>query len=120
MVVAWFAVSNHCALLSLQTKLVKSECCHPASAGTPDDPALPKSVCCKLLRAVPIESGAKFVAVTHAHMLFDLAWEIWVSSALVEASTDADGETTRPPRADSFAELVLQRSLRGNAPPFLS
>lgn len=124
---AWFAVSNHCALLAMQADGsaqhsggAQHQCCPSQTPGDHGQPASPRGVCCKSLRTAPLESVAKLVNVAKEHELFDLVWESLREMVRPNGSETARVEATGPPRAVSFAEAVLQRSLRSHAPPFLS
>jgi hypothetical protein len=118
---SWFAISNHCAFAALATKT------DPAPAACPFHPKPAKQKeqssqvqCCKILRAVvPVvtkswaRDDAKFSDV-------DLRFEEF---ALIPLSCGAKIPLlldTGPPRALTFAELILQRSLLAHAPPTLA
>jgi hypothetical protein len=117
---SWIAMSNHCAFALIATEN------NSAQAGCPfhSKPAKQKqqssqAQCCKILRAIVLaktkawaRDDAKFLHVhVRPHEFAPIALQ---RNAQVALSLD-----TGPPRAHSFAELILQRSLFAHAPPFL-
>jgi hypothetical protein len=121
MLAAWFALSNHCALLALQhVAQAEHQCCHTSLPGSSEPPGSHEGVCCKTLRAVPLESAVKPANPQTADELFATAW-VPSSHAGVEAYfAGVVVEATGPPRSLSFAEVVLQRSVLSHAPPLLA
>ena len=113
---AWFVASNHCALGLMQGARVAKE--HAGCCSHEKQEKTPVKECCKALQAI-LPTAEKTAAF---HPTPDFAPE-WL--ALFEkmfsvpvGKTGADWFETGPPReARSFAELVLQRSLRSHAPP---
>ena len=118
--VAWFSISNHCALATVIASGPKTSVapmhCHGASV--PQSP--PKSgdeqtPCCKALKAITI---AKLHVGTNA---VDFALKEYPTAGLVveisQAPTQTFGLDTGPPGALSFSESVLQRSILAHAPP---
>lgn len=115
---AWVAISNHCVLGGLIAPGAKTSVapmhCHgdrPAPSKSGDEP----TPCCKVLKAITMAkvhagpdqgdsaltkypTGESVVKVWQAHM----------------ATLEVD---TGPPKAVSFSESVLQRSLLAHAPP---
>ena len=122
--VGWFVLSNHCALGRVTQKAeVKKEhaCCHngdsqPAKAPMDGGQGMQ---CCKSLHAVAPDA-AKLGALPT--LLFLGAVPAWVETLNLEnkAVLVSTLDTGPPPRAASFTELVLHRSLRSHAPPFLA
>ncbi len=126
-VVAWFVISNHCvidAAISAPTaaSIHHDDCC-PMDANKPAAPTQPKKqgdaqVCCKNLPATALKGSqplASFVApllaiVSDRHDVFESKREENLSLCL----------DTGPPKAVSFSELVLQRSLLVHAPPSIA
>ena len=116
---AWFALSNHCALGTLIASEAKGSVspmhCHgdqpsPAKRGDESTP------CCKVLKAVTI-AKANIGAQADGFALKeppigDLTFAIW------QAHTHTLELDTGPPKARSFSESVLQRSILAHAPPF--
>jgi len=119
--VAWFSISNHCAvgaLIAKSNSAVAPMHCHgnqPAPSKKSSDEEMP---CCKMLRAT-LAGEANVVKV--ASQIF-LPIQDWIVAELVSAvktqlpSLELD---TGPPFAGSFAESVLQRSILAHAPPSL-
>ena len=120
--VAWFSISNHCALGGLIAAKVQPATapmhCHggqPLPSKESGDEEMP---CCKMLRAT-ITGQAKIVQVASKDYLRIQSWivaEIIFADEpqLHRAPQELD---TGPPFAASFAESVLQRSLFVHAPP---
>jgi hypothetical protein len=119
---SWFAISNHCAFAALATKT------GPAQTGCPfhAKPAKQEkqstgAQCCKILRAI-----APITAKSWARD--DAKWSSADCYCAERAFTVACLQTTPatlcldtgPPDAQSFAELILRRSLRAHAPPSLA
>jgi hypothetical protein len=115
--VSWLVISNHCALgRMMNSPRAKSQhaCCLNGKPETPpanDKQGLP---CCKSVRAL-VPDCAKLIE-----------WMTEFNTAFVEAASAYEAQTlsslvlagdTGPPRARSFSELVLHRSLRLHAPP---
>ena len=117
--VAWFSISNHCAvgaLIAKSNSAVAPMHCHgnqPAPSKKSSEEEMP---CCKLLRAT-ITSEAKVIEIASKTFL---PIERWIVADLVSAAEpqlsllELD---TGPPFAGSFAESVLQRSILAHAPP---
>jgi len=116
----WFVLSNHCALgRMVQTAQAQKE--HACCPNGQSEPANgdQRVQCCKSLHAV-VPDGVKAASLTPpefvvAVLLPLVALEDHIGEAVVLAS-----ETGPPPRAASFSELVLHRSLRSHAPPFFT
>ena len=118
MLTAWLAMSNHCGLFAMQhVSKTETPCCHTSSPGGPEEPVSSERVCCKSLRALPLELGTKLVDVHAAHEVFTTAWTLWADAALRPDSQSVAVASESPPRIRSFAEVVLQRSVLSNAPP---
>lgn len=118
-IVAWFSISNHCALGALTSK--KSApvhaACHEDSPAPTKSPAKGESFpCCKMLRAtLPAAIGVS----AHDSSAFELQP---MFAGLVKFAEEFRAVEwfelgTGPPFARSFAESVLQRSILAHAPP---
>lgn len=121
--VAWLAFTNHCALLLLQADAPAAEaaiakCCGVAAgdeAGQEPAPAGHAIVCCKALKAALAEKLDLPIAALVA--LPDPALSAApLPLAPLQLAADSTGARA-PPRALTFAELVLQGCLRSHAPP---
>ncbi len=123
----YMVLSNHCALAraAAQVKtgnLGQGGCCHGKRHGEPipfekrDD----CTQCCRSLAAVMPDTAK--LADSHAPVaaLLPVVWALWSDSAILEKRATPEVDTGPPPRAATFSELVLHRSLRSHAPPFLS
>ena len=117
--VAWFSISNHCALGGLIAKTdsaVASMHCHgnqPAPSNKSSEEEMP---CCKMLRAT-ITSEAKVVEVASKTFLPIQDWIVAELISAAETQLSPLEIDTGPPFAGSFAESVLQRSILAHAPP---
>ena len=119
--VAWFSISNHCALGALESsKLVAVHAsCHGGAPVPEKVPAKGEAApCCKLLRALLAKSHQPVI-----QNYFTGSFLAWISAALVSyeqfhrwQSSELD---TGPPFNESFAESVLQRSILAHAPPVI-
>jgi hypothetical protein len=119
---SWFTISNHCAFAALATTTDSVQTgCPFHSKPAKQEKQSTGAQCCKILRAVasvPTKSwardDAKFSATNNYWGEFELA------TACSQATPAPVPLGTGPPDAHSFAELILQRSLRANAPPSLA
>ena len=119
--VAWFSISNHCAVGALSAKANSAMApmhCHgnqPAPSKKSSDDEMP---CCKMLRAT-ITSEAKIVEVTSKNFVPIQDWIVAELVSAVKTQLPSLELDTGPPFAGSFAESVLQRSILAHAPPSL-
>jgi hypothetical protein len=115
---SWIAVSNHCAFAAVATEIetAQPECpFHSKPAKQKEQSS--QVQCCKVLRAVVFaktkdwaRDDAKFCDANFPVQ----AGAFVVNSPQAVAPLLLD---TGPPKAFSFAELILQRSLLAHAPP---
>jgi hypothetical protein len=114
--VAWLVASNHCAFATIAAHSARAAhaCCHDEDA---PHPAAPQAMqCCDTLKAsLPAQ------AVVPAAALHELL-PAWVEMEALPRLVAVEGframpATGPPPRAESFAEIVLNRSLPALAPP---
>ncbi|HVF71608.1 MAG TPA: hypothetical protein VM940_08365 [Chthoniobacterales bacterium] len=120
---AWFAISNHCVLATVQpspTAPVPS--CH--GNPEPETPAKPEKEsgveCCKILRATLTLLTKAAPATEHGLTApFPRIDNLFLAPipSLARPPLELD---TGPPGAVTFAESVLQRSILAHAPPSLS
>ncbi len=124
MLLGWFTATNHCALGLMQkspvAKAEHAKCCSgkPAPAKNDQTPDGARE-CCKSIHAVPMPDakgllkydGSQFVV--HVFALLTV-----LGSEVAAPDAQATLHDYGPPRAVSFAKLVLHRGLSGNAPPF--
>jgi hypothetical protein len=118
--VAWFSISNHCALATMIASGPKTSVapmhCHGAPA--PQSPAKSgneQTPCCKILKAV---TSAKIGASAN---ILDFTLREFPSVVILTDVSQGHAKTleldTGPPGALSFSESVLQRSILAHAPP---
>jgi hypothetical protein len=122
--ITWFGVSNHCALdaIARQKTTTAVDCCpfhsHPVkSQNQKNSDAQP---CCKILRAIVANSAKDPARLVIDPTDVDIPFAKLVVFARPKISFSSIALDTGPPGAFSFAELILQRSLRAHAPPFLA
>jgi hypothetical protein len=120
-VMAWFVASNHCVLSALVERMAKGvnvsvECNHCPPKDSKDGKSGGMSGCCK---------GIKVTASTPRLIGFDTAFSgtLACTMDMLIPQASADGVVVGvagagPPRAMSFAEIVLARSFQSHAPPF--
>jgi hypothetical protein len=121
--VAWFALSNHCALAAIDTSAKVPMSCHGSS--TPNHVPSKQDnhdgvECCKVLRATLLTSAKSVVALDE---FFFAPHKYFVGIVVVPDAAEQSGIfewDTGPPGARSFSEVVLQRSLLAHAPPSLA
>ena len=115
---AWFLLSNHCALgviAASNEAAPEAEGCPMHSAPAKKKP-VSKTPCCKDLRAVVAKWVTKEVPlVSQFTGSCDYATEIFGLPPRI--AMEIGGLDTGPPGCFSFAELVLQESMRAHAPP---
>ncbi len=120
--ISWLLATNHCAFgLMKPTEKAASEhsrCCRGKAAPAKDAPADGVQECCKSIQAAPVPAKveAKLGAAGFQVPLLALLRVLDAESAGRRSSAFAFDHG--PPRAVSFAESVLQRSLLSHAPPF--
>jgi len=120
--VAWFSISNHCALGALTAARTYSAMapmhCHgnqPAPSKKSSEEEMP---CCKMLRAT-LAGEAKVVEVASQNFVPIQHWIVAELISAAEPRLPALELGTGPPFAGSFAESVLQQSILAHAPPSL-
>jgi len=117
---AWFSISNHCALGGLIAKthsVVAPMHCHGNQPAPSKKSSQEETLCCKMLRAT-LTSEAKVVEVASKTFLpiqYSIVAELISVPETQLSPLELD---TGPPFAGSFAESVLQRSILAHAPPF--
>ena len=123
---AWFVASNHCALANVVPKAAEPASEHSHCGSSPQSTDNEEkggecdgSKCCKSL-SVPTLAFAKTV-VSCDNALF--VANDYLAGDFASLGTHHDAPIceldTGPPVTPSFAESVLQRSLRAHAPPSL-
>jgi len=117
---SWIAIANHCAFAAMAAKpdSVQTNCpFHSKSAKQKQEPG--QLQCCKVLRAVVFAQTKSWGRDEAKFSDVDLRFEEFMLVALLPNAQASSSLDTGPPGARSFAELILQRSLLGHAPPFL-
>jgi hypothetical protein len=115
---SWIAISNHCAFAAVGSEMHKAltECpFHSKPAKQKEQSS--QVQCCRILRAI-VSAQSKAWARNDAK--FSDAVRCIEESAPFPSSLSALVPLfldTGPPRAFSFAELILQKSLLTHAPP---
>ena len=124
----WCVLSNHCALGRL-AEIIQAQpahaCCQKLAQDldpneNPHAPAAPcpgtfQGACCQSLHAL-LPGGFEGIHPATDSLLAILPETCWVPG-FTSFSRVLTPSTGPPPRALSFSELVLHRSLRANAPP---
>lgn len=114
LIAAWLLATNHCALTPA-TAGTMAQCPHHHPAGGKSDGGC--RACCQVLKAPGLL--VKKSPVNYDTHLFT-ATIFFAAVVMPGGSFAAEGEaldTGPPPRSVTFAESVLQRSLRAHAPP---
>jgi hypothetical protein len=120
MIAAWFVAFDHCALASVFSPVHSSSAEQHCPGHSPDKkPTEGELPCCKLLvaAAAPAKVSAAYNTNLFAVQPYLTAECATVCSHLAAPGVELD---TGPPGLRTFAESVLQRSLRAHAPPSLS
>jgi hypothetical protein len=108
---AWFLISNHCALGVIGGLGAHPWHCHGSAWSTTAE----QSACCKALTAVIAKSDA---SVDKTAFTVSFQTHIAPLTASDLSRPDRLSLDTGPPFQTSFAECVLQRSILAHAPPF--
>jgi len=119
----WFVLSNHCALGRMMQSAPPEQsrsCCHSEAPKPVQEPSHgdPCAHCCKSLHAVMPGVAKAADPVPPMSIIVVLPLLLTLEASTGEAVLIASD--SGPPRAASFSELVLHRSLRSHAPPFLA
>ena len=124
MLFAWVIATNHCALGLMQkssgAKVEHAKCCNGKQSPAKDEP-VPGGVreCCKAIHAIPLPDGKALAKYDDTFSVVDaFAFPAAPDHRTAAPESLAAPHEHDPPRAASFAELVLHRSLRSHAPPF--
>ena len=117
---AWLVASNHCAF-GLMKGTAQTAGAHAGCHNCQSEPAKPLPAsggdreCCKALQGLPADT-AKVEAKYDTALFALLDFALTAVPTVVVAQPVAAGDTG-PPRALSFAERILQRSVLSHAPP---
>lgn len=120
MLLSWFVITNHCALARMQAQMAaqdEAECCHKkGQAPEKEAPCQELAQCCKAVKAsLSGKAEVKFDTSNFQIQYFAILQVLAAQTAQPAQELIFDHG---PPRAVSFAESVLQRSLLSHAPPF--
>ena len=122
-IVAWFLISNHCAIGALIGKtnsVVAPMHCHGNQSTPSKKSSEAEMACCKMLRAT-LAGEAKVVELASQNFVPIQDWIVAELLSAIKTQLSPLELDTGPPFAGSFAESVLQRSILAHAPPiFLS
>ena len=116
---SWFAVSNHCAFAAVATEMDKAQSECPFHSKPEKQKEQSSHVqCCKVLRALVIAKSKTWARDNAKFSGVNLQAEECRLLACLRNAPAPLLLDTGPPCPDSFAELILQRSLFAHAPPF--
>ncbi len=113
-IAAWLVASNHCALATLASEPDDHACCHSEKGET--TPAHDVQCCDSLTVPTPENAVAPVVHLTELMPAWQPA-SFFLSSDLLPELLEVPAPNTGPPGSESFAILVLNRSLLAHAPP---
>lgn len=116
----WMIASNHCAFglmqPPLQSAATHASCCGRTSLPVKTPPASGgERECCKALHGLPADTAK--VAAKYDTALFVLLTFARPAVPPVVMAQAVAARDNGPPRALSFAERILQRSVLSHAPP---
>lgn len=119
MMLSWFVITNHCALARMQPHQAMQEdappCHKKKQASGTEAPCQEMMQCCKAVKAsLPGKAEVKFDPFKFQVQVFAV---LQLLAAQVAQPAPPFLFDRGPPRAASFAETVLQRSLLSHAPP---
>ncbi len=117
---SWLVITNHCALARMQMQLAADDetpCCHVEKQSPEEEvPCQELAHCCNAVKAsLSGKAEVKFDKAKFQIQYFAIPQVLAAQSAQPVQELGFDHG---PPRAVSFAESVLQRSLLSHAPPF--
>ena len=120
LIVSWLIFTNHCALgmmfRAAQAATDSTPCCGGKKTPKPDAPASPLE-CCKI-KVARSSAKAELTKPAAPKLQIHLPFLVIVPALQpAEPSRTAFANGHGPPRALTFAETVLQRSLPSHAPP---
>ena len=116
---AWLAISNHCALAAIHFGKEKPVCSSCHDDGQKDSPksSSHEVACCKVLKAV--EGKALWQPITTPTGMVEAV--VFVSELSLHPQANLDTVMpTGPPRTVTSSALIFQRYHWVNAPPFLA
>ena len=117
---AWLVASNHCAF-GLMQRTSQTAATHATCHSCKSEPSKPQPAsggdreCCKALQGLPADTAK--VEAKYDTTLFALLDFVMTAVPLAVAAPPVVARDTVPPRALSFAERILQRSVLSHAPP---
>jgi hypothetical protein len=119
MLLSWVVLTNHCALGAiLATPAAAARYAHCHAATDHDGTKAPGKSGCECCRVVKASLPLKTVLKVDTASLTLQACAIFLAMApTLEGPAPDFYHDHGPPRAASFAEIVLQRSLFSHAPP---
>lgn len=118
MMLSWLVITNHCALAriaSQQAPEAEVPVCHKTGAPEKNAPCPERNQCCKEVKASLSDKAGLPLDVPKVQVPLHIITDVF-AEAIVERVPIIVFDHG-PPRAVSFAELVLQRSLPSHAPP---
>ena len=119
MLLSWLVITNHCALGRAQGATAGHAHCHSAKNDTGKKaPGDGMRECCRAIKA-SLTGQTEFKSAVSQFQLQAYAILQLIPSPAVEPAPTIFLDHG-PPRAVSFAEMVLQRSLLSHAPPALA
>jgi hypothetical protein len=117
---SWLAISNHCAFGAIAAPADETQSACPFHSDPDKKKEQPPPLqCCKVLRAVALVVTKSWARDDAKFSDINLPFErcaLVAHSHVTPAPLFLD---TGPPKARTFAELILQRSLLAHAPPAL-
>ena len=117
---AWLVASNHCAF-GLMQRTPQTAVTHTACHSCKSEPSKPQPAsggdreCCKALQGLPADTAK--IEAKYDTTLFALLDFVMTAVPSAVAAQPVVPRDTGPPRALSFAERILQRSVLSHAPP---
>ena len=118
---AWFSISNHCAVSALIAAHTQSATMQMHCHGDQPSPSKKSSEgempCCKFLRATLAKTDNNAGYDASVYLLQQYFPASLFFGGDVQHTSSPEELDTGPPCAGSFAESVLQRSILAHAPP---
>jgi len=119
MLLSWLVLTNHCALAAMAAASVgntgHAHCHAVANHGGKTPPQDGVRECCRDIKASLAQKTVVKLDATSCELLL---WGRDAVALVTECSAPKLLREHGPPRAISFAEIVLRHSLLSHAPPF--
>jgi hypothetical protein len=114
---SWLVLFNHCAFAAAAPERDSKQVQCPFHSKPKKKSEQPRAMqCCKILRAIVLSNAKSWARDDAKFSKINFSIQQFAAPVFYRADA-APRLNTGPPRAASFAELILQRSILSHAPP---